>query len=258
MLVLCGLGSAESAWWPEACGDFSDEVLFREGAEKSGVVGVRPVVSHDEDVVLGHDNRAEGIDTRYFAGGGALLGGQEVGFVRWLAVYQQDAFLYRDLFSRKAHDPFYDLFVLTLVDALEDHEIPLIRVREIVDKLVCQDVVSRLQSWGHALGRDAHRLHDEGADETEDQIYGHDQHHEERPGTPLLPGGPFSLPCARREPAVEALANLLTLRGPVLPGDLSFPGACRKTFVKALVTHGGRGYRTYAGTLRTVGKSSRP
>ena len=75
MLVLCGLGNAESAWWPEAQGDLSDEVLFRYWAEESGVVGVRPVVSHDEDVVLGHDHRAEGIDAGYFAGGGALLGG---------------------------------------------------------------------------------------------------------------------------------------------------------------------------------------
>src|SRR5918998_281058 len=119
MLALCGLGSAESARWPEAQGYLSDQVLFRYGTEEAGVVGVRPVVSHDEDVVLGHDHRAEGVDAGCFVGR-TLLGGQEVGFVWWRAVHQQDAFLYRDLFPRDAHDTFYDLFVLTLVDALED------------------------------------------------------------------------------------------------------------------------------------------
>ncbi len=74
-MLMCRSGGAETAWWPEARGDFSDEVLFRYGAEEARVVGVRPVVSHDEDVVLGHDHRAEGVDAGYIVGGGAFLGG---------------------------------------------------------------------------------------------------------------------------------------------------------------------------------------
>ena len=149
MLVLYGLGSAEPAWRPEAHGDLSDQVLFRNGTEEAGVVGVHPVVSHDEDVVLGHDHRAEGLDDGCSVGG-ALLGGQEVGFVWRLAVHQQDTFLHRDLFPREAHDPFYDLFVLTIVDALEDHEVTPVGICEVVDELAWPDEVSRLQRLGHA------------------------------------------------------------------------------------------------------------
>src|SRR5215210_7482547 len=241
MSMLCRLGGAELAWWPEAQRDLSDEVLLRDGAEEARVVGVCPVVSHDEDVVLGHDHRSEGVDAGSFAGGGAFSCG-DVGLVWRFAVNQQSAFLYRDLISRQPDDPFYDLFVLFLVDAFEDHEVALLGVDEVVDKLIRQYAVSRLQRRGHALTRDVHRLRNKGTDKTED----HHQHHDERPGAPVLTDTALLRLC-RREPAVEALASLLARRGPIAE-TFAISGARRESLLKTLAIHGGRGYRTCAGT----------
>ncbi len=68
MLASCGSRGADPARRPEARGDFSDQVLLWNGAEEARVVGVSAVVAHDEEVMLRHDHRTEGIDARYLAG----------------------------------------------------------------------------------------------------------------------------------------------------------------------------------------------
>jgi len=153
-------------WWPEDHERLTLYVLQGNRPDEARVARVGPVVTHHEDLALGHHRRAEGTRIR-----GSFV---NVGLLLALAVDKECPVLNRDFVSWQPYNALYQILLATLgatLDALEDYDVvPLGRVKA-VDEFVDENSISYLKGRDHALRRDPEGLQDERAYEAENEGY---------------------------------------------------------------------------------------
>src|SRR4051794_7544056 len=168
-------------WGPEDHERLTLYVLQGNRPNVARVAGVGPVVTHHEDLALGHHRRPEGTRIwELFVNVGLLLA---------FAVDQERPVLNRDFVSWQPYDALYQILLAALgatLVALKNYDVvPLGRV-EAIDELVDEDSISYLKGRDHALRRDPEGLQDERTYEAEDQGEGDDEEDQELYQTVLL------------------------------------------------------------------------
>src|SRR5829696_7056041 len=222
------LGQADAVRRPEAEEGLPDQVPLRHRPEEAGVEGVRAVVPHHKDVVLGDGLRAEGAGLRRPAGAGLS---PQVWLLYLLVVYEEVAVLQLQAIARDGDDALYQGF-LSAVGALEEDDVAAVGLFEVVGELVDQEAVPDFEGGNHALGGDVERGGDDGPDEAEDENEGDQEYYREleeglaQSSPPLGPG--LHARAGRCGPAARSAGTPRPLCSPSGPGRRPWsPGSWR-------------------------------